>query len=86
MQKSKQDPYAVNETMKMLGHNSAVIEGKKARERRCVMEYKKKIMELLNKIDTNTATPDGIASGNTFLKRIYVSILEYVGEAEGAAV
>ena len=50
------------------------------------MEYKEKIMELLNKIDTNTATPDGIASGNTFLKRIYVSILEYVREVEGAAV
>ena len=50
------------------------------------MEYKEKIIELLNKIDTNTTTPDEIASGNTFLKRIYVSILEYVREVEGAAV
>ena len=50
------------------------------------MEYKGNIMELLNKIDTTTATPGGIASGNTFLKRIYISILEYVREVEGAAV
>ena len=50
------------------------------------MEYKEKIIELLDKIDTNTATPDGIASGNAFLKRIYVSILGYVGEVEGGAL
>ena len=34
------------------------------------MEYKEKIMELLDKIDTTAATPDGIVCGNVFLKRI----------------
>ena len=50
------------------------------------MNYKEEIVELLDKIDTTSATPDGIASGNTFLKRIYVSILEYVGEVEDGAL
>ena len=56
--------------------------GQKTRERQCVMDYKEKILELLDKIDTNTAAPSGIVSGNTFLKRIYISLLEYVGEVE----
>lgn len=50
------------------------------------MNYKEKIVELLDKIDTTATAPDGIASGNTFLKRIYISLLEYVGEMEGSAV
>ena len=50
------------------------------------MEYKEKIIELLNRIDTTAATPDEITIGNAFLKRIYISILEYVREVEGAAV
>lgn len=50
------------------------------------MNYKEKIVELLDKIDTTAATPDGIVCGNVFLKRIYISILEYVREVEGAAV
>ena len=50
------------------------------------MNYKEKIIELLDKIDTTAAVPDGVVCGNTFLKRIYISILEYVGEVESAAV
>ena len=47
------------------------------------MNYKEEIMELLKKIDTNTAAPSGSVSGNAFLKRIYISLRDYVVEAEG---
>ena len=50
------------------------------------MNYKENIVELLDKIDTTAAVPDGIMCGNAFLKRIYISILEYVREVEGTAV
>ena len=50
------------------------------------MNYKEKIVELLDKIDITAAAPDGIVCGNAFLKRIYISLLEYVREVEGAAV
>lgn len=46
------------------------------------MDYKERIVELLDKIDTTAAAPDGIASGNKFLERIYISLREYVGEVE----
>ena len=47
------------------------------------MNYKEKIVEILDKIDTNTIAPDGIVCGNTFLKRIYISLRDYVVEVEG---
>lgn len=47
------------------------------------MNYKEKIVELLDKIDTNTAAPSGIVSGNKFLERIYISLRDYVVEVEG---
>ena len=50
------------------------------------MNYKEKIVELLDKIDTTAAVPDGIVYGNTFLKRIYISLLEYVGELQNREI
>lgn len=47
------------------------------------MNYKEKIVELLEKIDTNIATPSGIVSGNKFLERVYISLRDYVAEVEG---
>lgn len=47
------------------------------------MNYKEEIVELLQIIDTNTAAPSGIVSGNKFLERIYLSLRNYVVEVEG---
>lgn len=47
------------------------------------MNYKEKIIELLQKIDTDVAAPSGIVSGNKFLERIYISLRDYVVEVEG---
>ena len=50
------------------------------------MNYKERIVELLEKIDTNIAAPSGIVSGNKFLERIYISLREYVREVEGGTI